>query len=256
MFWDAYYKGLMADYPKRMEFIEQVAKRSRTGQAALIELRVAAALDSWLYFNDLWHTVGYTTLFSTWNYLTMCAPVHCERKVRDATLLPDFMRPRRRYADPVETDSPEPAERRFTRIDYRAATANLRGLSQRECPTRTPDGHLVRDVRPARAMAYDETVTAWYPPEQRRNVLLALIHQNPYFSKSLEPDEQDCYRGIYTFAQGRLSIMGFRSILVGPELEESDFYDNTHLAVDGGMKLAAKVAPAVREMAYQLGYRR
>src|SRR5205807_711844 len=128
-FWDAYYKGwLLPDAGRDARLAEMLAEAERREEKlglavakkcgllaeAQRELRTEMALDSALYFGDLWTTLALTRCHTLWTPLTRKA----------------FTRPRKGFPD--GDPGPAPPEYRYTQ-DQETRLAQLRGIIGDKC---------------------------------------------------------------------------------------------------------------------------
>jgi hypothetical protein len=96
---------------------------------------------------------------------------------------------------------------------------------------------------------------ASFPEECRQRTLMLVPYENPYYLSQLCPAEQALSRES-TLEQVRAAeAVGLVGLAVGRDFTVDDCYDGGgHYTEQGGLKLAAEVAPKVREMARRLGY--
>jgi hypothetical protein len=95
---------------------------------------------------------------------------------------------------------------------------------------------------------------AAFPPPFRARTLLLVCHECPHYVGQLTPAEQQTYRELAVLHVQALEKAGFASLEVGRGYGVEEFKDRCHLSETGGLRLAAEVAPKVREMARELGY--
>jgi hypothetical protein len=95
---------------------------------------------------------------------------------------------------------------------------------------------------------------ASFPGPYRARTLVLIPHESPHYVRQLTPAEQDVYRDLAVRQVRILEAAGFASLEVGRGYTEEDFLDRCHLSETGGLRLAAEVAPKVRELAGRLGY--
>ncbi|MFN8635208.1 MAG: hypothetical protein U0893_15265 [Chloroflexota bacterium] len=232
LYWDASYKGLLIEDEERDEYLRtHVPPFNLREPTTQTELQIRSALDSQLYFTDLWSSVGYTTLFTAW-----------------APLIPPnvpFVTPRRALS--LDRDYFE-----FP-FDPRAQDPLYTAMIALSC-NKAPNGELTlagdhpfwgdfeRDARISAPRAVRERTIIWLPYIRAFN----LSH--------LSPAELRCVRHLYDVGAARLSNVGFHPAVFGADWEVSDYLDHYHLVGRGGRKLAAELAPRVQALAQELGY--
>jgi hypothetical protein len=184
------------------------------------ELRRAAALNSHLYFQELWHHVALRYAFTVW---TPLAPG-------------DFWRPRDDWPDPDA--GPKPLATRF-RDHFDDEMKIVRALSE---ATTVRDDAGQWQVSPERAREMSEHIAAAFVPELRPHVLMVLCESAPVYRRSLAPAEQErdlvAFRGCAASWQKE----GIACMVAGLDFEDADYQDRAHLTPSGGRKLATLVA--------------
>jgi hypothetical protein len=230
-FWGAYYKGLLAHAPERDARIAEVG-RTRKDDAAFSELRRAARLDSWLYVQDLWTTFSYRCAATVW------CPVVAE----------SFIKPRRRYASadpelPPDQSHP-PAQDQEVLASY---AAQLGGFHWPGVPTGVPGPDYS-------GTPLVQSFKLCVPAPFRRRTLVVFNHLNPKYIRQLSPDIQARHAADYPESVRAVEQAGFAALELGREYTPRDYTDSCHFSWEGAAKMAADVAPKVREMARGLGY--
>jgi hypothetical protein len=237
-FWDAYYKGLLLPHPERDARLREMenevdpesgcpgnghhpAPATRTKGERLKELRAEMSLDRDLHFTDLWNTLGYTHFFTVWTALT-----------RDS-----FARARKHYADDGIAAQPNPALYLGDRIDYLHnifAAINSSGESW--------------------WTVFERSTLCMFPEPTRKRTLILVTWFHPGCSTGLSRADQASYGRISRMMVRRLEYLGFSAMESGKGFASDDYADYCHLVDSGGAKMAARVAPKVRELAKRLGY--
>jgi hypothetical protein len=230
-FWGAYYKGLLARAPERDARVAEM-DREVAGGAPLAELRRGARLDGWLYQQDLWTTFSYRCASSVW-----CPAV-----------AGSFTAPRRRYAsaDPeLPPDLPHPPEQ--DREVLADCARRLPGCRWPEVPAGAdgPDYSGTPLVRSFKVCV---------PAPFRRRTLVVINRLNPKYVRQLPPAVQAGHAADYGESVRALEQAGFAALDVGRDYAPRDYTDFCHFSWEGGYKMAADVAPKVRQMARDLGY--
>jgi hypothetical protein len=227
-FWDAYERGLLRDHPARQEELNQ-ALAARRRDEAFAELRRGTGIDRATSNRDLWTAVAYRHVATVW----------------EPTVRASVLRPRCRYpdAEPLAGGvfSALPYEQRYPAAHEEACLAMARdwcGVHQRF--TRGAD--------------WIRMLQAVFPEEDRRHTLMVGVPDSPHFVRRLTSAEQAAYRATFAAAVTYFEDHGFSALAVGADWTEDDFFDRCHVGPHGSRKLAAEVAPKVRQMAEELGY--
>jgi hypothetical protein len=250
LFWDAYYKGLLlphadrdrrlADQVTEVERIEQEQGKAavpvhRHGAERQRELRAEMWLDRALYFHDLWNGLAYNRVHTVWTLFS-----------RESVT-----RARRRYPD-IDT-GPLPPHLRYLPEDHDRAMQMLRATLVAQDTQGAGKGLADGDSAGAWE-ALDRRVAAAFPPQARGRTLLLVRWFSPHYLGHLTPDERGLFCWVCRETVRRMGSLGFAAQEVGPEFSRDDFADMVHLTEEGGAKLAAAVAPRVREQAQRLGF--
>jgi hypothetical protein len=233
-FWDAYYKGLLQESPQRAERLREVAcmKANDDGYA---ELQRGLHLDAFLSYRDLWTGVAYTSFSTIWHPL----------------LEGTFTQARERY---VPTDTTAYASQHSPNDPV--ALDGVRNLLRS-----SPDfvlretGGAVR-VNPAYTTPMTRELQQCFPEELRQRTLLVVNHLNPYRVQQLTPEEQKRYYDLFPATVTIAEAAGLSALEIGRQYTVEDYFDWLHFTRSGGQKLAADLAPKVRELARRLGYTR
>jgi hypothetical protein len=227
-FWGAHYKGLLAHSPERDARLAEL-DGEKGAAAGAAELRRGAWLDGWAYQQDLWTTFSYRCASSVW----------CPLVARS------FTAPRRRYPSgdpelpPDAAGPPSPAV-----LANWAALGDCRWHDVPAGPA-GPDYSGCTLVR---------TFQVCVPAPFRRRTLVLLNHLNPKYIRPLAPDIQARHAADFPESVRALEQAGFAALELGRDYDPRDFADEVHLTWQGGHKMAADVAPKVRQMARDLGY--
>ena len=241
IFWDAYYKGLLPEHEERMEKFQRLAStRVRLWEFEYPERRLRAMLNTWLHFDEVWNTFGYTTLFTTWTFLVR-QPVGY------------FWTPRKELDDPAATYQPDPVEQRYARLNVEQVMQTERRVPRDACST-DETGELFEDPTLPHLAAYEADARAAFPDEFRRRTVVSVTYHSPYFWPYLSEREQACADTAYAWAVAALERTGFRALTTGKDFGIEDYDDLVHLTASGGARLARVLAPEIRAKARQLGY--
>ncbi len=238
LYWDAWGKGLLRQDPEREEGLREYARLAWRDPEKMAELARQARANACLYFNDLWNALAYTHLSTVWH---VAAGTHT-------------FRPRKRYADPGP--EPPPLAQRYLPSQEAAEVGRLRTLAQ--VGADFVRGYALApgqpDVPDPERSPMCRQMWAAFPEPFRARTLVLIAHESPHYLRQLTPAEQGAYRDLAVRQVRLLEKAGFPALEVGRAYDEENFVDRCHLSETGGLKLAAEVAPKVREVARRLGY--
>lgn len=227
VFWDAYYKGYLLESAAGTAKIESVYAAPAEAEK-LQELRMRSVLDSYLYFTDLWTALGYHKFFTVWN-LFMSPPAGV------------FVMPHKLFKDPATGVTAPPLAQRYPE----AAT-----------PT---EMHIVRAISAVMCTdsqfeSVSEQARTALPDELRRRTIVSVTRNSRFFVDRLDAQERACYERTSDQMVAALQQAGYRARATGADFTAEDYNDRVHLVASGGVKLAAELAPLVRELSQDLGY--
>ena len=216
----AWHRGYLLTWVPRDQLLSRVIWSS---QPKLRNVALGAFLDNYLNFNDLWNLVGFEYANSIWSPLLGNRSLDARFRLRDPDPTPEHYRPLR------------------YRNDLDQETRNVRR-------------QIIASTDPRWPMIMDLTEQTIPPP--LRAVTLAVIDLNsPFYLNKLSAADRGAFIVQAHEHARRLMGIGFkRAIVAADEFSEDDYVDRVHLSVSGGQKLAAGVAPEIRDIAVQLGY--
>lgn len=233
---DAYYKGLLVDWPPRTGDIRDYLA-DPPHRAARRERDLAARADAWLRFRDFWNWWSATKFF------TFATPYQPDIKLA--------YKPRASFRDQETDYDTLPFEQRFSPANVAADTVIARANSSAGYTrSATGDWELNRDH-------YDNFLrlaTRMFPDPLKPRTLILVGRNSPFYTERFEPelrerDELAIRETILAWEKIGCAAMDF-----GPGFAVADFGDRTHLTTSGGVKLAAATAPHIRALADKLGY--
>lgn len=237
MLLDAHHKGWLIDFPARTAVIDDLLSRPDLYPRAR-EQALEARLDAWLRFRELWN----------WWSATRCFTFPTPRTPGSA----QAFRPRNAFPDlePDFADTPfrERFADRFTEAEMQI-TRNTSAPFYRPGPA--PGQWL---PHAGEFLQFRKIAAAAFPAAVKARTLIILSRNSPYYTRKLTEAERA--RDELSFHDGILEWrkLGYGAMEYGPDFTDQDFGDRTHLTVEGGQKLAARVAPQIRALATQLGY--
>jgi hypothetical protein len=222
--WDAYYKGLIPDYPYLTGMLNY--RLDNTSEAEKLQQRDAmlqAYLDSIFYFEDLWTTIGYKSFFTVWTPYAGNT----------------FFKPRKDYPD-VDLP-PIPLEHRFERVDADSERQRMI-FRQRDM---FENGKPI----PYKIKGFKLSALATVPESLRARVLLVEVRNNPVImNRLLSNDEIALADNASELNQKIWAETGCRSVFIGKGYIAEDYLDDRHLSGLGAEKLASTIAEQIKEI--------
>ncbi len=233
---DAYFKGLLLPWAPRDAELAQYFKRPEN-HARILEQQLYERADAVLRFHDFWNWWTYTK-FST--FATTLSPRR-----------PQAYRARSQFAD-VEPDFVTiPVAERF-KPEFVAADMVITRQWTAAGYERTPNGSW--KITDAAYDSFKRFAHGTIPDELKRRTLILVSRNSPFYTRQLPAEVRDRDEIAIRDTIAGWEGLGYSSMDYGSDFVPEDFGDRTHLTTSGGAKLAALVAPKVREMAQRLGY--
>ena len=209
-FWDAKEKHLLYHDRFRDDLIaKQLSSFDTKKQTRLEELRLRSKMDSLLYFEDLWNSIGYSNVFTVYTGLTRRSPLQA----------------RKYFADNESSGGAPPIEQRFkTEMDI----ASVRNYckSAFEYHTATP--------RPSWWANAQENMHAIVPDLLKRNCLVVVSTHAPGSLSQLNAQENEREQLSSKLSVESWSHAGYESMSLRGKLVDEDFRDSRHLMPSGG----------------------
>jgi lysophospholipase L1-like esterase len=233
LLWQAYFSGQLLKYPARENWVHDQLWFLQPRDLSL-EIVLRENLDRAFHFHVFWNRVG-VRWFNT-------APSHF------ASQSGQMLRPRRAFPDDEQDGDDFPLDRRFVAD---GEMARLRAASE-EFYERGTEGRWVLTTKRRDEMLkfYGEA----FPAPLHARTLVVVGRDSAYYRQRLAPEEQQRDEQAVADSVALLRENGYGSTDFGATFEPEDYFDRLHLTPRGGDKLAARVAPAVRELAGKLGY--
>jgi hypothetical protein len=178
-------------------------------------------LNSFLNFNDLWNTVGYEYVFTTFSIL---AP-------------DEFWMARKSY---VDNETNLPPERRY-QSDLEVNMRIVHALAVPPAESFWPE--------------FRRTIEVAIPSEVRPSLIAAICENSPYYVDRLNTQERANRQNIIDRTMRTIRESGASSVEVCGSFNTADYIDRTHLSVDGAAKIGKPLADAVRALALRRGWR-
>jgi hypothetical protein len=237
IFWEAYYKGLLAEYAPRTNYVRLDFQNDPIDRRAHLEIVGRVWLDRLLHFRDVWNWVA-----MEW-FCTV-----------PSSLRPDPAEvtwPRRRFADTEPDFMDIPFEKRFRSELLDTELGIVRGFTE-SFYQRTGDGHW--QLSGLKPKEFGTFIRIAMPELLRRRTLLVVSKNSPYYVDQLAPGERERDEQAYRDSLEIWRGAGYHAMTYPDGFDAADYGDRTHLTVAGGRKLAATVADNVRAIAAECGY--
>jgi hypothetical protein len=200
-YWDARARHLLLDWPPR----DSVVDESRLSEPVL-----SASLNRYLFFVELWNTIGYDYVFTVYS-----------------RLIPNFWQPRKNLAD-NEIDPPDVAR-------YRDVELELRMLSQ--------SGKIPNSEEWQRIGTLLEVAL---PSDIRRSTVLALCENSPWLLDQSSAQLRKNRQLMRQTMVAKVLEIGASALSSCEGLEKDDYIDRVHLSIQGALKIAPRLAEKVR----------
>ncbi len=236
MLFDAYYKGLLLDFPRRDESIQTYIDNPDVYPGTALKV-FFARIDRILRYRDFWNWWS-SNLFFTF-------PTARTPDVRAA------YKPRGSFPDTEPNFDDIPFQERFT---DRIAPVEM------EITRMATSVHYEKDPSGnwqwihAYKEGFKGHVRDAFPDELKPRTLIVLSRNSPYYTRQLNADESSREELAVHDALAGWREAGYSSIDYGRDFADTDYGDRTHLTVSGGRKLATLVAAEVEAMSERLGY--
>ena len=230
-YWQARARGLLTDQPERDAALRRL--ESERGED-FRELRRRCELDARLSFHDLWNAVTYRCVSTVWCPL----------------LAASWTRPRRDCPDP-SLDPPPATERQLEAASQGHVPVMRNNAAAARAFFLAPD----RERGRAPASPLPRLTREGLCPSLRGRTLLLITRDCPYYERQLTTEEKEWYYRSFAATADLYGRAGVRAVAVGRGLAARHYTDSVHLTAEGGRRLAAEVAPLIRELAWELGYR-
>jgi hypothetical protein len=231
VFWEARSQARLLSSPERDETLAQSSRKDTALADARSELRIRAELDRVLHFTDLWQTIGYRYAFTLWQPFVP----------------PDlpFWAPRRLAAEPVPPIFP-PALRYSGGI----SDAAMRVVQRQVDIWCAQSGDTWRYAfNESYWTTFHASLNAQIPHGLRERTVAQILPFSPYYVKHLPDSAQACLSEAFRAIADLLRSDGYHVVMVGQDWTEDDYFDHVHPSGEGGVKMAAELAPHVRTVA-------
>jgi hypothetical protein len=230
VYWDARLKGLIPPIAERDAMADRPSMRGAAIDEERKDLRLRFLLDRALYFTDLWQALAYHEVFTVWYPTTESTP--------------SFMTPRARTQDPRAIITPD--------MRY-PNDLEERGLESTQTELRAwceegPDGSWT--IRNDGILdLYRPWLRMHFPEGVRERSLLLVIARSPYYAERLPESARRCWQRYASNFAELLNGAGYRSVYIGGDWTADDYTDRLHPSGAGGRKMAAQLAPLIRQVA-------
>src|SRR5262245_7614050 len=174
------------------------------------ESRVLGFLDSWLYFSDLWNTVGYTRVFTSWSPLV--APYA------------SLTTPRKELRDPLQS---YPAHMRYPTPDRERGAAAVSLWATLNCSASADGTAWFSNASVALPIA-TAAARAVLPEDLRRRTILVLLSLSPYYLDAMPAFERECYSALLSAYSATYATVGFTVVRTREDWSSDDYDDLIH----------------------------
>ncbi len=228
VFWDAYYKGMLALPFPWSEGVRELAQAERADREGL-ELHLGKWIDHLTFACDLWTYIGYRDFFTVWSNLSPQALATPRREFTDATIpnlleMQQVMRKKADYISNAEQTNKDFASKGFIR--------NAQSEWERD---------------PVAWEVISDLSTGMFPLALRSKCFLVLIRANSFYMKTLTAEEWTRREEVYRLGEEAFTNTGYRVIqLPDADFTADDFIDEGHYLASGGRKVARAVAERIR----------
>jgi hypothetical protein len=226
IFWDAWGKGYIQPDSRRDTWLAEFTTKYAKEQKSL-ELKHRGRVDGVTYAADLWTHLSYKYCSTVWSPLRY----------------PNFWRP---YREVIDSDpgatidwesrfNPSPDSNEVTLLRRFVALQGTEQFLRGE-----QDDYL------------GQRFTSFFPDSLQGRLLLVFRQDNSFYRSRLTPEEQVKQEAIYRRYRDATRKAGFHAELVAENYVPHDFVDMAHLSEQGGEKMAAELAPVIRQMSERL----
>lgn len=227
--YDAHFKGLLLPWPPRDTLLEALPPLS--------EQVLNARIDRWIYQNSFWNW------WSTQIGFTFPTPMLPD--------LADAFNARGSLPDRENDYDDFPFRTRFA-PEFEARNMEIAAARSSDFYPKQVDGEWQLDHQ-----TYENFLASArnaFPDSLKSRTLLLTGRDAPYYTRQLAPEIQARDDLAFARSVAGLESLGFAAMQYGKDYDASQYGDRTHLTKSGGARLAADVAPHVRELAAKLGY--
>lgn len=221
VFWDAYYKGLLAPEVAHAPAVTEL-RRAELKTTDGLELHLGKLLDAAAYACDLWTYLGYKRFFTVWSDRNPTTPFAARRDYTESFDSGIRARQVQDRANPAMITWNESANLGLAHSGNDAATWASR---EREWAAMMPD-----DLRP--------------------RCFVVFVRPNPYFMRGFSPEDRERLQDLYRAGARAYASVGYRIVPLEPgKFTIDDYADGGHYVASGGRKIAAAVAERIQAVA-------
>ncbi len=226
-YWDATARDRLILDPGRLYAEREIyALMPASAQSDLDAQRFVGRLNASLHFQELWQHVAYRHIMTVWNPVARAHPW----QARDAA--PDSL-----------ASAPPMAQRFQQGFDHELGI--VRSFTSLFATPTSAGGWQIEPVSYANA---GESIDSVFPAPVLRRTILILSQNCPYYRQHLTAAE--LARDNFVFAEYEKLWREHAAdcITVGADFSPEDYFDRTHLAASGGVKMARLVAGRIRQL--------
>ncbi|HEX3730696.1 MAG TPA: hypothetical protein VHV47_12875 [Opitutaceae bacterium] len=240
LFWQAYFSGQLLPDAVRDGRVKEFREADPANARLLEETRISLLFNAALHYRDLWNWVTFRHFSTVARY--------------PGEVFPTLLRSRAGYPD-AEGDATDP---QIVAQRYPASVLDIELRIVRGADlfyhSRDASGRWVL-AEATRGDVARRSATA-FPDSLKKRTLMLFGHSSPYYRRMLTPDEAARENQSFLDTVELWRASGYPAMQFGRDFTDDDYGDRIHLSKLGGAKLAAAVAPEVRELAARLGYLR
>ncbi len=227
VFWDAYYKGMLALPFPWSEGVRELARSERAEREGL-ELHLGKWTDRFTYACDLWTYIGYRDFFTVWSNLSPRA----------------LTAPRREFTDVAIPNLLEMRQIMRKRTDYIRITEGSNKDFTSKGFNRNAAGEWERD--PVAWDVISQLSTGMFPLSLRPKCFLVFTRANTFYMKAFTAEDWKRREEMYRLGEEAFASEGYRVIqLPDADFTADDFIDGGHYLASGGRKVARAVAKRI-----------
>jgi hypothetical protein len=232
-FWYAHFRNWIFNSEKRLRLIEESFKNTKN-ENELIELKIRGAINSRIFSDDLWNYVGYKHFFTSWT------PYNNDKK-------PHTWSPIKLIKDDEALHLHRSTVEKFEKyFDLKTETLKLASVANQAC---TNSKDINEEIFTQSSKISFDNLNQWLSPELKKVIHIVLNYEARYYFDHLSPELQKCYEKTWQFSSKEFFNNRINNTIFNQNTDYDDNNDRTHLTASGGMKLASKLAPALKKQA-------
>jgi len=233
---DAYFKGLLLPWKPREDGLNKYFSAAQNA-SQVTEIKWGSRLDAALHFQDFWNWWSYTQFFT---FPTPLMPKW-----------PESYWARDRFTDNETVYDSTPFDQKFS-PEIRSAEIRITRNYSALFYEKDASNHWTLKSKNRKSFTAD--MREAFPDPLKKRTLLIITRNSPFYTNQMEGEARDRDELSVRESIQLWQSAGYSAADAGHDFLQEDFGDRTHLTTQGGLKLAANVAPAVSALADKLGY--